>query len=189
MLSGGTMLDQLIVDKDYLKIQSALHLCIRAHDGQTRKDYISNQEFKISYCIHPIRIWMFAKHFLGLNNAEMECAILLHDVIEDTDISEKDIREMFGDSVCNIVLELTKTKETNLVEVSKKYSASAKIIKALDRVDNLLDAKIYFKPEKFVRYLSEAEGLYQSMNANTDHLPYILREQLKKIFRLFRQNH
>lgn len=103
---------------------------------------------------------------LGNGTEEMIAAAWLHDVIEDTEVSEDYVREEFGDTVTDLVIELTKTtsskdgssrKERHDIELERlsKVSLEAKTIKLADIISNCcnvteLDWKFakVFLPEK-----------------------------------------
>jgi (p)ppGpp synthase/HD superfamily hydrolase len=126
--------------KRILLINEAKVFAIDAHAGQKRKykdeDYVN----------HPIRVASRVTQVPG-NTTEMVMAALLHDVLEDTKVTESDIRQKFGDKVAKLVVELTNVKSIGTREQRKaldrerisKISKEAKIIKALDRIDNLTD--------------------------------------------------
>lgn len=95
-------------------------------------------------------------------------AALLHDVVEDTDYTIDDIREMFGSEVANLVKELTSDedlldgmgKTEYLLDKMMTISNDALIIKLCDRLQNLSDhftASTKFKENyyKQTKYISE----------------------------------
>ncbi|SFV63825.1 GTP pyrophosphokinase, (p)ppGpp synthetase II / Guanosine-3',5'-bis(diphosphate) 3'-pyrophosphohydrolase [hydrothermal vent metagenome] len=85
-------------DKSEL-VEKALDLAIKAHEGQKRK---SGEP----YIIHPILVAAIT----AVVSAEeiMVVAALLHDVVEDTEYTLEDMREVFGSDVAHIVDGLTK---------------------------------------------------------------------------------
>ena len=81
------------------KIIKAYKYAKEKHKNQKRK---SGE----SYIIHPLNVaYILAK--LGLDT-ETICAALLHDVVEDTDSTYNDIKELFGTDIANIVEGVTK---------------------------------------------------------------------------------
>lgn len=130
-----------------------------AHAGQKRK--YTGQD----YVFHPARVAvMVALH----PNATSEwiAAAFLHDVIEDTDIET--LADSFSPTVVSIVSELTNSEQGNRAERKRKYnlklaaaSQAAKIIKLLDREDNLLDMP---EGETFRRiYAKETKALIEAI--------------------------
>jgi len=86
-------------------INDALMLAIKAHGSQRRK-YTGEP-----YVIHPIgvsKIVETVKH-----TSEMVAAALLHDVVEDTPVTLREIREQFGPLVAEYVHYTTNVSEKN----------------------------------------------------------------------------
>ncbi|HNQ36543.1 MAG TPA: HD domain-containing protein, partial [Prolixibacteraceae bacterium] len=73
------------------KVDKAFIFANAAHDGIRRK---SGEP----YIIHPIAVATIVAHDLGLGATSVIAAIL-HDVVEDTDYSVEDIRNLFGENV------------------------------------------------------------------------------------------
>ena len=122
-------------------IKDAYSMAKEAHSGQKRE---SGED----YITHPVTV---AKMLIELGmDVEAIAAALLHDVVEDTDVTLEDIRKKFGDSVADLVDGVTKltklnfsTKEEQQAEnVRKMLLAMAKdvrviIIKLADRLHNM----------------------------------------------------
>lgn len=81
-------------------INKAFELAHKAHYGVRRR---SGEP----YILHPIAVADIICQEIGLGSTSICCA-LLHDVVEDTDYTVEDIREMFGDKIAQIVDGLTK---------------------------------------------------------------------------------
>lgn len=129
-------------------ILKAIQFCIDAHNGQLRK---SGEP----YAVHPLLVASIVA-FLS-SNESMIIASLLHDVIEDTQHSEEELKELFGSEVTRLVRGLTKItaiREDNLTRASKNLTKSALtfrnmllasiedvgvlVIKLCDRLHNML---------------------------------------------------
>lgn len=90
-------------EKDIVLIRKAFDIAVESHSQMRRKSgepYIS----------HPISVAKIVKDEIGLGATSIACA-LLHDVVEDTDLSLEDIQLLFGDEVVRIVDGLTKISE------------------------------------------------------------------------------
>ncbi|MBP6184886.1 MAG: bifunctional (p)ppGpp synthetase/guanosine-3',5'-bis(diphosphate) 3'-pyrophosphohydrolase [Saprospiraceae bacterium] len=87
-------------DKDKEDIRKAYDLAVDAHAKQRRK---SGEP----YILHPIAVARICAEEIGLGPTAIVAA-LLHDVVEDTDISLEDIRNQFGERIAMIVDGLTK---------------------------------------------------------------------------------
>lgn len=81
-------------------IRKAFELALTAHKDMRRK---SGEP----YIYHPIAVARIAAEEVGLGTTSIVSA-LLHDVVEDTDITLDYIRKEFGDKVANIIDGLTK---------------------------------------------------------------------------------
>lgn len=133
---------QLIYTKEHQKtVAAALEYATLKHGGQKR---VSGEP----YITHPIAVANILLD-LGMDYSSV-CAALLHDVIEDTDATEEDLREKFGDQITELVLGVTKlkkitfkSKEQEQAENFRKmFFAMAKdirvlIIKLADRLHNM----------------------------------------------------
>lgn len=82
------------------KIEKAFVLARKAHEGTKRK---SGEP----YILHPIAVARIVCKEMGLGSTSIACA-LLHDVVEDTEYTTENIRELFGDKIASIVEGLTK---------------------------------------------------------------------------------
>ncbi len=82
------------------EVQKAFDFANSAHDGIRRQD--GNP-----YIIHPIAVAEIVSDHLGLGVTSIVSS-LLHDVVEDTDYTSEDIRNIFGEKVAVIVDGLTK---------------------------------------------------------------------------------
>ena len=143
-------------------IHRAYALAEEAHRPQRRK---SGEP----YILHPIAVAMIVANEIGLG-AEPICAALLHDVVEDTDHTVKEIREMFGDDVATIVKVVTKKKkkryETSLqvdnykqMLQSMQYDIRALLLKLADRLHNMRTLKSML-PHKQLKIASETDYFY-----------------------------
>lgn len=127
--------------EDMEHVRKALLFAYNAHRHQTR----ANGE---PYIVHPISV----AEILGEMQLDVKtiCAGLLHDVLEDTDCTEVELREQFGDEIADLVLGVTKVgeisaayrSEVELENLRRMLVAMAKdprviVIKLADRLHNL----------------------------------------------------
>jgi GTP pyrophosphokinase len=89
--------------KDKKDIRKAFDLAVQAHKDQRRK----NED---PYIYHPVAVAHIAAKEIGLGATSIMCA-LLHDVVEDTDYTLKDIEKNFGKKVAIIIDGLTKIQD------------------------------------------------------------------------------
>ncbi len=87
-------------EEDERQMFRAFEIAVDAHKEQRRK---SGEP----YVLHPIEVARICAAEIGLGPTAIVCA-LLHDVVEDTPITLKEIRQEFGDKFAMIVDGLTK---------------------------------------------------------------------------------
>jgi len=85
---------------DRRMIREAFELAVQAHNGMRRK---SGEP----YIMHPLAVAQIAAEEIGLGTTSIVCA-LLHDLVEDTDITLEAIENKFGKKVATIIDGLTK---------------------------------------------------------------------------------
>ena len=97
------------------EIFRAFSVAKRAHAGTRRK---SGEP----YIFHPLAVALIAVKEVGLGPIAAICA-LLHDVVEDTDISLDQIRTIFGDRVAVIVDGVTKINDVKILQQTDSKQA------------------------------------------------------------------
>ncbi|MBE2246732.1 MAG: bifunctional (p)ppGpp synthetase/guanosine-3',5'-bis(diphosphate) 3'-pyrophosphohydrolase [Candidatus Competibacteraceae bacterium] len=91
----------IIQDNEEKKqIKKAFQIAVDAHKHMRRK---SGEP----YIYHPIAVAQIVVQEMGLGATSIICA-LLHDVVEDTELTLEDMEKFFGDSVSKIIDGLTK---------------------------------------------------------------------------------
>ena len=111
------------------------------HRDQRRKDAEASP-----YINHPIALANVLANEAGVEDERVLVAAILHDTIEDTETTEKELVRNFGQEVADIVLEVTDDK--NLPKAERKrlqvehaptLSRRARLIKLADKTANLRD--------------------------------------------------
>lgn len=103
-------------------IEKALEYAKKAHEGQFRK---SGQP----YIIHPILV---AGIVSSISDDEaMAIAALLHDVVEDTQISVEEVKNLYGEDVAHLVEGLTKIDTIRDAELIPSNSNERLVVSAL----------------------------------------------------------
>jgi GTP pyrophosphokinase len=128
-------------DADLTNLDAAYEFALAAHKGQMRK---SGEPF----VNHPLEVALILAE-LHLDTATLKAA-LLHDVVEDSDVSLEEVRERFGDEVAELVDGVTKLGRIEFESLSEQQSnnlrkmliAMAKdirviLIKLADRLHNM----------------------------------------------------
>ena len=144
-------------------LQRAYDYSYRAHSGQKRKS-------GDPYFVHPCSVAGIITE-LRLDTASV-CAGLLHDVVEDTLATTKDIEKEFGGEIASLVDGVTKlslinftSKEDRQAENFRKMVVAMAqdirvlLVKLCDRVDNMRTLQ-HMKPEAQERIARETMEIY-----------------------------
>ncbi len=149
--------------KDLWDVRKAFRMAADAHKDMRRK---SGEP----YIMHPIAVAIIAAGEMGLGRTSIISA-LLHDTVEDTDISLEDVEEMFGSKVARIIDGLTKIDEISDNNSTAQSATLKKIIftlsddmrvilvKLADRLHNMRTMDI-MPQEKQLRIASETLYIY-----------------------------
>ena len=127
--------------QDLAKIFRAASFAAKKHSHQKRKG--SDGE---PYINHPVEVANILTGVGELTDPDVITAALLHDTVEDCDVSFEEIEERFGSQVAGYVRELTddkslpKAERKRLqVEHAPHLSDGAKLIKLADKISNIRD--------------------------------------------------
>ena len=88
------------------KLRKAIEFAMDAHADATRKGKSR------PYILHPLEAMNIAASLT--EDEEVLAAAVLHDVVEDTDVKEAEIREAFGDRVADLVMAESEDKMRHL---------------------------------------------------------------------------
>lgn len=112
----------------------AFDVAFRAHDGQTRK---SGEP----YITHPVEVAMFLAD-LRLDTASLATAIL-HDTVEDTELTSNDLVLEFGEEISDLVNGVTKLTQLELSsEDTKQAENFRKLLLAISKDVRVLLVKL-----------------------------------------------
>lgn len=159
----GDRLTSYLPAKEIQQVRRAYYYAQQAHDGQWR----SSGE---PYVTHPLAV---ATILAGMHmDAATLCAALLHDVIEDTQVSKQGLAGQFGDEIAEIVDGVSKLTQ---IEFASKEEAQAEnfrkmvmamsndirviIVKLADRLHNMRTLGA-LRPDKKRRIAKETLDIY-----------------------------
>lgn len=128
---------------DVKQVKKAICYAKKYHKGQLRH---SGEP----YYSHPIAVAYMVSDYLF--RTDMLVTAILHDTLEDTELTKEQIIQEFGWKVANQVMNLTRIKEDgskiSSSEIVKDLRSSGRddilLIKLFDRLDNI--RTIYYKP-------------------------------------------
>ncbi|HEY8996919.1 MAG TPA: bifunctional (p)ppGpp synthetase/guanosine-3',5'-bis(diphosphate) 3'-pyrophosphohydrolase, partial [Edaphobacter sp.] len=178
-LSGYAPEDVKVIDANFHKLLETVHesrpgddleiirkawaFCLQQHEGQKRA---SGEP----YVIHPLEVGQVLAE-LKMDSTAI-AAGLLHDAVEDTDVTSAEIAERFGEQVAHIVEGVTKldkikfaNREDHQAENIRKMllamvtDVRVVIIKLADRLHNMRTLE-HLKPEKQQKIAKETLDIY-----------------------------
>jgi GTP pyrophosphokinase len=158
-------------------LQYAIAFAVDRHAGQYRKHGIGGQ--RLPYVVHPLDV-MKTLWGWGVVDRTALAAAVLHDVIEDTDVSVRQIAKEFGEEVAQLVQELTHAPQDGAkpqyLERFATASVAALVIKLADRHSNL-QHRLLAKPEVVTAYFQKSEVLLQILDARRGEITEMFGEQ------------
>ncbi|ALN41266.1 guanosine polyphosphate pyrophosphohydrolase [Rickettsia rhipicephali] len=143
---------------DVLAVKKAIYYARKYHGSQMRQ---SGEPFYS----HPIEVAYMISDYLF--RTDVLVTSILHDTIEDTELTKEKIAEEFGIKVANQVMDLTRIKEDSIkissaemVEMLyKEKKHDVMLIKLFDRLHNMqtIGAK---SPKKIKKIVTETIGTF-----------------------------
>ncbi len=144
-------------------VRHAFEMAAEAHKTMRRK---SGEP----YILHPLAVAMICVEEIGLGVRSTICS-LLHDTVEDTDVTLEDVEREFGNEIARIVNGLTKI--SGVIDASSSQQAEnfkkilltltddprVILIKLADRLHNMRTLD-YMKREKQLKISSETVWVY-----------------------------
>ena len=146
-------------------------LIVKAYNYAKEKHGTQCRKSGEPYIIHPVQV-AYILADIGLDEATI-CAALLHDVVEDTEVTHEDLVRDFGEEIATMVAGITKlgelryqasTEERQVENYRKMFLAMGKdirviIIKLADRLHNLRTLK-YLRRDRQIANAKETMELY-----------------------------
>ncbi|CAK6518834.1 HD domain-containing protein [Rickettsia helvetica] len=174
---------------DILEIKKGIYYARKYHGSQMRQS-------GDPYYSHPIEVAIMLAEFVAeeapkLHNVIMLQAALLHDTIEDTELTEEAITEIFGPEVAKHIEDLTRIKSygkissgesLNLLIKEKRYNMA--LIKLFDRIHNVQTLGVK-SPEKARKIIEETLINFLLVAANINYkLEQEFAELCLKVFNI-----
>ena len=153
----------------------ALKFAAKAHEGQFRKDGVT------PYIEHPKAVVKMLNGW-GITRPRLICAAYLHDVLEDTDVTEDEIAKRFTFFVSATVKTLTREAEEDKADYLKRIAGSgvnALLIKCADRICNTLDFIRDGKADYARTYFHMADCVFNALY-NDAFVPEKIKGKVRK---------
>jgi (p)ppGpp synthase/HD superfamily hydrolase len=194
MLQLGTIFRHQEGDLMSQLIEKAIQFAAVKHAGQTRKST------DIPYISHPFAVAMMLKE--EKQRDEVVAAGLLHDTLEDTDATEQELRELFGEEVLALVLSASEpdkplpweARKQHTIDVLPTRSKEELILIVADKLHNLrsIQQDVLQNGEtvwsRFNRGKRDQSWYYMSLvhalRDRKEELPFV-RAFEKEVFQLF----
>ena len=175
-------------------VEKALELAAQAHDGQYRKGTT------IPYITHPVAVGMILMR-AGYSD-DLVAAGILHDTVEDTEITLEDIERQFGSQIAQIVAGCSEPdkslsweeRKEHTIEFLKTASPEIRAAACADKLHNvrsLIDDYQRYGDEiwnRFKRGKEKQEWYYRNIidslgTGSTFHLLDALKEEVNRLFK------
>lgn len=137
-----------MIERSCATINEALFFMYGAHKAVEQKRKYTGE----CYSVHPIDVYQTLLYDGGIDEHNMLIAALLHDVVEDTGVSEEDIRNLFGDDVAHLV--------SGLTDVSKPEDGNRETRKRIDR-EHTAKQGVRCKTIKLADLISNSKSITQ----------------------------
>ncbi|KAM3718084.1 Guanosine-3',5'-bis(diphosphate) 3'-pyrophosphohydrolase MESH1 [Dirofilaria immitis] len=167
-------------------IIKAVDLAARRHRQQRRKDAIQTP-----YVNHPIGVAYILTNEGQITDTATIIAAILHDIVEDTKTTDKEIRETFGDEVADIVKECTVVKSVkreirmkSQLQKASELSHKAKLVQLADKLYNIRDIErcipFGWTKQNVTEYVLFAKNLLSSIRGIHGPLENALDDAINK---------
>lgn len=162
------------------KIMAAYQYAQTMHDGQFRK--FSG----LPYFSHPKAVARIVENLTQSEN--LIIASFLHDTVEDTEATLEEITQLFGETVANLINELTSDKPKKMDKAEYLYrkmqnmSDEALVVKLADRLHNVM----YLEDDKvnkaFVeKYYRETRRILEKLERDYTYVQFLLIRRIEII--------
>ena len=159
-------------------IDEAILFAAKAHQNEVRK---GNGQ---PYIFHPIEVLFLVS--LMSKDDEVLCAAVLHDTVEDTDVTIEEIKETFGSRVADLVSYESEDKRDNINKeqtwkerkreaidlMARSKDIGAKMICLADKVSNLRSLHLGL--------LDKGEDFWQVFNMKDPLMHYWYHDELRR---------
>ena len=167
MINNNELIDQIKSYNKFLNshsVSKAYNFALEAHQNQKREE-------GVPYIIHPVAVAKILTD-LKLDSATITTG-LLHDTIEDTNVTYDSVKKEFGEEVANLVEGVTKISElenkassdSKAENFRKLILATSKdirvlLVKLADRLHNMRTIQFVKDEDKVIRIAKETMEIY-----------------------------
>lgn len=138
------------MDETTATLLEALNFAAKKHRDQRRRD-----QPRSPYINHLLEVTRLLWEVGGARDKATLAAAILHDTLEDTTATPDEIRDIFGEEVLGLVLEMTddrslpkQCRKRLQIEHAPRISPKAKLVKLADKISNAHDL-LYSPPRRW----------------------------------------
>jgi guanosine-3',5'-bis(diphosphate) 3'-pyrophosphohydrolase len=137
---------------------------------------------RLPYINHLIKVTNGLVNRCGFTEDTLLLAAVLHDIVEDTDVTGEELSARFGHEVAGIVLELTddmslsyELRKQRQLETAPQLSRGARIIRLADKASNIEDIFSYpldwtlDKKEAYLKNSEQIAAIIKGEHPRLDH--------------------
>ena len=168
------------MSKQILLILKACEFAADKHRNQRRKDHA-----RTPYINHPLAVARVLADEGGVKDAEILAAAILHDTLEDTATTRRELEREFGARIAALVSEVTddkslpKQRRKQLqIDHAPMKSKGAALIKVADKICNLRDLRA--SPPK--HWTAERRQRYRQWASDVVTALPLGRHRLRRVF-------
>ncbi|MCL7744368.1 HD domain-containing protein [Guyparkeria hydrothermalis] len=173
-----------------LVVREALDVAIAAHDGQVRR-YTGEP-----FVLHPVAVAHVASEYE--RDPLVLAAALLHDVVEDTEVTASDLASRFPASVVRMVLSLTNPSQpTDGDRASRKAIDHAHVVRADSRSQTIKYADVFLNVRSIAQhdpdfakhvYLPQKASLINRLDRGHPRLRQRVQDCIQELIRNLEEN-
>ena len=163
-------IQDIILKKKEVSRKADTKLIMKAFNLANEKHKDQKRGSGEPYIVHPLQV-AYTLAGIGLDSQTI-CAALLHDVVEDTDVTNEDLVREFGQEIADMVAGVTKlsniqfatVEDTQVENYRRMFLAMGKdirviLIKLADRLHNMRTLK-YLSRDRQIANAKETQDLY-----------------------------
>lgn len=160
-------------------LEQAVALAVKCHAGQSRKHTVRGR--RLPYIVHPVMV-MRTVWGWGAGDPALLSAAVLHDVLEDSQVTYKQLAKDFGEEVAGIVKEVTHDRKADgdKAEYLRRFataSVPALVVKLADRYCNPTDC-VLTDPGRVAAYLGKSAPLVEIMRQRLPEISQQLGQEV-----------
>ena len=155
-------------------VERATEIATHAHEGQLRKSDGT------PYIAHPLAVGELLRSY-GFGELVIAAGIA-HDILEDTDMHEAELRAELGDEIVDVVLAVSEDKSLEWEERKQQYietvTQGSEAVKAVSVADKIHNATCFL-----AAYAEQGPDLWSKFNRGPEKTCWFQRtllEELKK---------